>query len=470
MKVANRLAPLLLLACISARAGDTLAEKIEKTMTRSRTIWGLKAVSLTTGKTLVEVNPSRFFVPASNTKLFSTSLALMRLGPDYRFVTTVRRQGPDIVLYGGGDPSMGARKYPYDKDEPQGDALAGIRALAAQTVAAGVKVVDGDIIGDDTAWPHDPYPGGWSQDDALFEYGAPVSALTINDNAFRITLTRSSPPAIILNPALEYYTIHNQTVRGAEGRVHYERDAGSRELRLSGVVTDRGWSDLLAIDDPALFAARALKEELERAGVTVAGIARARHRRLGEPIVEQAGEVVAKRTSPPLSELLQVVAKVSQNLHAEIMLREVGRVKHGEATANNGVKELQIFLAEAGVAKDQYHFVDGSGLSRLTLVTPETVCHLLQYLYASKYRKLWLSFLPIAGEDGTLISRFKGNKEEARRIHAKTGTLTHVTALGGYAESLTNGPIAFSLIANNYNEPTSAVRKAMDDIALLLSE
>ena len=461
---------LLLLFAIASHAEEPLQKRVEKALAKSKAFWGLKAVSLTNNSTLVEINAGRFFVPASNTKLFSTALALMRLGPDYRFVTTVRQEGDDLALIGGGDPSIAARKYPYDKDEPQGDALAGIRQLAAQVAAAGIKIVQGDVIGDDTAWPFDPYPDGWSQDDALFEYGAPVSALTINDNAFRITLTLSNPPGIILNPALEYYTIHNRVSKGAEGRVRYERDAGSRELRLSGVVTDRGWSQILAIDDPALYAARAFKQELERCGVAVKGTARARHRRLGEPCAPEVGTLVAKRTSPPLAQLLQVTDKVSQNLHAEIMLREVGRVKRGEATAAAGVEEMKLFLQEAGVEREQYHFVDGSGLSRLTLVTPDTIYRLLRHMNGSKLRDTWIDLLPIGGEDGTLLSRFRDNKMEAKRVHAKTGSLSHVSGLSGYVDSGKYGRVAFSLLVNNYNEPTAEIRKVMDDIALMLAE
>lgn len=451
-------------------AEPPLQKRVEKALAHSKAFWGLKAVSLTTGKTLVEINSGRFFVPASNTKLFSTALALLRLGPGYRFLTIVRQEGNDLALIGGGDPAIAARKYPYDKDEPQGDALAGIRQLAEQIAASGIRSVAGDVIGDDTAWPYDPYPGGWSQDDALFEYGAPVSALTVNDNAFRITLTPSDPPAIVLNPALEYYTIHNRVARGVEGRVRYERDAGSRELRLSGVVTSRGWSQILAIDDPALYAALALKEELERRGIAVMGTARSRHRRSGEPRAAESGTVIARLTSPPLSELLQVVDKVSQNLHAEIMLREVGRVMRGEATAENGVEELKVFLREAGVEKDQYHFVDGSGLSRLTLVTPETIFRLLSHMHKSKHRDTWVGLLPVGGEDGTLMSRFKENKSEARKVHAKTGSLSHVSGLSGYVDSGKHGRIAFSLLVNNYNDLSSEVRKVMDSIALMLAE
>jgi D-alanyl-D-alanine carboxypeptidase/D-alanyl-D-alanine-endopeptidase (penicillin-binding protein 4) len=467
---AGRYLALLILATITLHAEAPLDRRIEKLLAQSNAFWGLKAVSLTSGKTLAEHNAGKFFVPASNTKLFSTALALMRLGPDYRFITTVRIEGNDLALIGGGDPSIAARKYPYDKDEPQGDALAGIRQLAAQVAASGVKTVTGDVIGDDTAWPYDPYPDGWSQDDTLFEYGAPVSALTINDNAFRITVTPTNPPAIILNPALEYYTIHNQITRGAEGRVHYERDAGSRELRLSGVVTNRGWSQILAIDDPALYAARALKQELELRGIPVMGTARARHRRWGELRAAEEGTVVARRSSPPLSELLQVVDKVSQNLHAEIMLREVGRVVRGEATAAAGLEELKLFLQEAGVEKDRYRFVDGSGLSRLTLVTPDTIFRLLRHMHGSKLRDTWVGLLPVGGEDGTLMTRFRENKLQARVIHAKTGSLSHVSGLSGYIDSGKHGRVAFSLLVNNFDGPSTEVRKLMDDIALMLAE
>jgi D-alanyl-D-alanine carboxypeptidase/D-alanyl-D-alanine-endopeptidase (penicillin-binding protein 4) len=179
------------------------------------------------------------------------------------------------------------------------------------------------------------------------------------------------------------------------------------------------------------------------------------------------GAEVARRTSPPLIELLQVVDKVSQNLHAEVMLREVGAVKQNIGSRQAGQEEMQAFLTDAGVSNDEYHLVDGSGLSRLTLVAPAAITKLLAHMYRSRFREQWMPLLPIAGVDGTLRNRFEGHPE-ARRIQAKTGSLSHVRALSGYAESAQHGTVAFSLIVNDSLASPADISAFLDTIGLKL--
>jgi serine-type D-Ala-D-Ala carboxypeptidase/endopeptidase (penicillin-binding protein 4) len=175
----------------------------------------------------------------------------------------------------------------------------------------------------------------------------------------------------------------------------------------------------------------------------------------------------AERTSPPLLELLQVVDKVSQNLHAEVLLREIAVAAGRPGSRPAGLGEMAEFLAGAGIPKSDYQFTDGSGLSRSTLVTPAAVSRLLAYMYQSGEREPWMALLPIGGLDGTLGSRFPGHPE-ARAIRAKTGTLDHVRALSGYADSPQYGPLAFSFIANNFEEPAPDVNRLLDELALAL--
>ncbi|MGB9604962.1 MAG: D-alanyl-D-alanine carboxypeptidase/D-alanyl-D-alanine endopeptidase, partial [Bryobacteraceae bacterium] len=180
------------------------------------------------------------------------------------------------------------------------------------------------------------------------------------------------------------------------------------------------------------------------------------------------GVELARRESPPLIEVLRVIDKVSQNLHAELVLREVGRVLRGEGSRAAGLAEMAAFLEEAGVPRGEYRFLDGSGLSRLNLVTPAAVVRLLAWMYRSPHWEAWISLLPVGGEDGTLSGRF-GGAARARRIHAKTGTLSLSNALSGYAQSR-RGMLAFAIMANNAVAPASEVRAVIDKIALLAAE
>ena len=178
---------------------------------------------------------------------------------------------------------------------------------------------------------------------------------------------------------------------------------------------------------------------------------------------------LAARVSAPLLEDLRITAKVSQNLHAELALRAVGRARRNAGSFEAGREELKAFLAEAGIDSGAYNLLDGSGLSRLNLVTPAAVVKLLRYMYGGAARDNWISLLPVAARDGTLSARF-ADTPAAGRVHAKTGSLSHVSALSGYIERTDGRWVAFSILVNNYNAPTAEVRGVMDRICALAME
>jgi serine-type D-Ala-D-Ala carboxypeptidase/endopeptidase (penicillin-binding protein 4) len=483
----------------AARA--SLARQIERAIAESpvarSAAWGIQATELASGRTLYQLNPSHFFVPASNTKLFSTSLALTRLGPDFTFQTRVMAPAApdangvidgDVRLVGGGDPNLSGRTIPYRMGASPGDPLAALADLAGQVAAAGVKRINGDIVGDDRWYVWEPFGAGWGIDDPLYDYGAPVSALTLNDNAFTLRIRpgakEGDPAALELDPPVEYYAIDNRirTTAGGERRIHYSRAPGGMTLELWGNIPVAGASpqnpgeDLsLGIDDPARYAAMAFRQLLQARGIVVTGSAVSRHffpyeaadLKQGGMAEPETGIQLARRVSAPLIEDLRVTAKVSQNLHAELDLRAVGKARRNMGSVEAGLEGLKTFLTEIGVPASGYNINDGSGLGRLNLVSPATVVQLLRYMYASPGRENFLSILPVGGQDGTLGSRFPG-VDLAGRIHAKTGSLTHVSALSGYAQRRRGDWIAFSILVNNYNGPTAEVRVVMDKICELL--
>ena len=466
----------------------SLRESIEKLMAASPAakgaFWGIEVVDLKTGRTLFEQNAGRFFVPASNTKLFTTSLALTRLGPEYTFQTRVLadtapdasgRIAGDVRLVGGGDPNLSPRTIPYQKGPVAGNPLAAIEQLADQVAARGVKRIDGNIVGDDSWYIWEPYGAGWGIDDPQYDYGAPVSALTINDNTLTISIRpgarEGDPASIAVSPPLEYYTVNNRVTTaaaGSGGRIWSHRAPGSYQLELWGSIPlgGRGEDMALGIEDPAEYAALALRQALEDRGIAVMGAAVAHHALAGEPAEPAGGQELARKPSAPLLEDLRVTAKVSQNLHAEMALRAVGRI-HGDGSVQAGLDELKTFLTAAGIEPAGYSIHDGSGLARLNLVTPHTVVELLRYMYDGPQRENWISILPVGGQDGTLSNRFAGIAGAAK-IHAKTGSLSHVAALSGYAQRGNGHWVAFSILVNNFNGPAGEVRGVMDRICSLL--
>ncbi|MGH9722000.1 MAG: D-alanyl-D-alanine carboxypeptidase/D-alanyl-D-alanine endopeptidase [Bryobacteraceae bacterium] len=475
----------LLIGLTAFGAAESLPDKIRTLLETSpvaqRGFVGVQIVDLESGETLFESGEKRYFVPASNTKLFTTALGLMRLGPDHRFHTmVVAAQPPDaegriaasITLVGAGDPNLSGRAIPYRVNGPPPEPLTAIEELAAQIVASGVKRIDGDVIGDDTAFLYEPFPDGWALNDPLWEYGAPVSALSVDDNTFTLTVRPGNPARVSLRPALDYFRIDNRVREGAARQVRIDREPGSNVLRIWGEMPakDAGLSRSLAVDDPALYAAETLRDALVRRGVAIRGRAVARHFFPGDsPPAPPAGTELARRTSPPLLESLRVIDKVSQNLHAEMLLRSVGRARRQTGSMATGLAELHEFLTEAGIDPQEVRFRDGSGLSRMNLVTPAAIVRLLRYMYASAQREQWMALLPVGGEDGTLRLRMQ-NTAAARRIHAKTGSLAHVAALSGYANRAGGGTLGFSILTNNQAAPAGEARALIDRICVLMVE
>ncbi|MDP8989439.1 MAG: D-alanyl-D-alanine carboxypeptidase/D-alanyl-D-alanine-endopeptidase [Acidobacteriota bacterium] len=433
---------------------------------------GIQVVEAATGKTLYGKNAGRLFLPASNLKILTSVLALERLHPDYRFTTRVVREASgDVVLVGSGDPSLSGRAYPYNKEQRAGPPLQAIEQLADAIAAHGVQRIDGDIVGDDRLFPWDPYPASWTEDDTLRDYGAPVSALSVNDNTVTISV---SPAALAISPEFEYLTIDNRvrtTARGNEPAVQARRLARSSQWQITGAIPlgHAALTETLPVDDPALFAASALYDALTRRGIAIHGRPVARHRALGEPYAAIEGEELATRISPPLADLLQVMDKVSENLHAELLLREVGRVTRGEGSTAAGLAEMTAFLAGAGAEPGDWRLEDGSGLARNTLVTPRLLTRILAREAQSAGSALWISLLPSGGEDGTLSQRLCC-MSGGRGIRAKTGTLSRALALSGYADSATHGQLAFSILVNDFQAPPAEVTEWIDKIATALLE
>ena len=263
------------------------------------------------GKTVYQRNKEKMFMPESNMKLFTSALALLRLGPDYRFTTqVVREPSGDVVLAGSGDPSLSGRVFPYKKGASPHPSLTAIEDLADQMVANGLRSVTGDIAGDDRLYPWAPYAPSWTQDDALREFGAPVSALTINENAITLAIRAGANSGdsaeITVDPAIEYYAIDNRLVtvgrgsepaRGSESKIRMSRPARTRRVLLWGSIpTGAAVGESVAIDDPAYYAACALYDALLRRGVSIRGRPVARHRLASEDY--QAPEGDRARVAP----------------------------------------------------------------------------------------------------------------------------------------------------------------------------
>jgi serine-type D-Ala-D-Ala carboxypeptidase/endopeptidase (penicillin-binding protein 4) len=495
-----------------------------------RAHWGIDVVDLDTGKILYSQNAEQLFLPASNAKLFTTAAALAAAGPDYRFRTTVEAEGRvdshgrllgDLVIVGRGDPNISGRVLPYAlKTQRTAPHTQILEEMADQIAKSGLKMVDGDLIGDDTYYAFERYAEGWALDDLQWSDGAPVSALSFNDNVVFVNIQpgeQTGDKALItVEPETGYYELDNRIVTSAAGvtrRIGIHRDPGSKKIVLWGTIPlgDAGTKETLAIEDPAEFVAQFFRTLLERRGITVHGKTRARHgegaqffqasivvgtvtnsQAAQEPVTSAAAaqasgsnpqssataqaapaeipstnKVLAEHLSTPLVDDIRVINKTSQNLHAELALRMVGKLRGSGGSFEGGIAAVKQFLLQAGLKDDEFTFLDGSGLSRRDLVTPAATVQLLIYASRQPWGAAFEESLPVSGVDGSLADRFQ-NTPASGQIHAKTGSLSHVNALSGYGQTQAGKRFVFSIFCNNHNLPGSKVLAAIDSIVQVL--
>jgi serine-type D-Ala-D-Ala carboxypeptidase/endopeptidase (penicillin-binding protein 4) len=448
--------------------------------------WGVSVVSMS-GEPLYALNDGQLFNPASNAKLFTTATAYALL-PSGLTYTTV------------GDPNMSGRTIPYGlKTERNGSPLGALEEMADQIVSHGVHSITGDIVGDDTWFVYERYGAGWNWDDLQWGYGAPVSALSVNDNEVYLNAMPAAQAEATafasFVPATAYYKLDNSLLTSSPGdptKPGVERTPGSLTVRLFGrtPIGQQGLHTSLAIEDPADYAARALRELLLARGVKVSGSARAQHRlstdtsdflpaqqaplslhTITQLTVQSpnAGQnILATHVSPPLGDDLVVTNKVSQNLHAEITLRTLGKLESTDGSLLEGTRVVRQFLLSAGIDGKDFLFYDGCGLSVSDLATPRSFTTLLTYAAKQSWGEAFRTSLPVGGVDGSLSSRFKQAAVNGK-VFAKTGTLGEARALSGYVITAGGQTVVFSIMCTDHlpNEP--ADRSAMDKIVAAIA-
>jgi D-alanyl-D-alanine carboxypeptidase/D-alanyl-D-alanine-endopeptidase (penicillin-binding protein 4) len=449
---------------------------------------GIKVASLDTGKVLFEENADKLLRPASNMKIYTVAAALDRLSPDFRFVTSVYAPARpdsagvvhgDLTIYGRGDPSIAARFN-------NGDYFKAIDNLAAQIMAAGVKRVEGDLVGDETYFTGPQYGAGWEWEDLQWWYGAEVSALTANDNALDLFVKpgaeAGAPAVITTGPPDPLLTIVNRVTTAAKGTkrdLTVYRKPGSDEIEISGLIAldDKGYAGGIGISRPALLFVYLLRSSLAQRGVTITGKTRTiAPATLPDASASPEPVELTVLQSPPLSLIAAQTLKPSQNLYTELILRRLGTIPGLPTTAFNanrtseaaGIEVVKSFLREAGVSPATLVLTDGSGLSRNDMVTAEATLQLLTYMHRHRYASVFRDALPIAGIDGTLRNRFKRTPAE-NNLRAKTGSLSSAASLSGYMTTLAGEKLVFSIMVNNFAEGVEPRAICIDPIAILLA-
>lgn len=431
--------------------------------------WGVVVESLERSERLFELNPHRLLVPASVTKLVSLATAVDAVGWEYRFVTTLQATGPivdgvlqgDLVVVGSGDPAFGGRG---------GDDLAlWVDALKA----IGIRRIEGRIIGDDDAF-EDPRPGlAWAWDDIGYTSGALFGALNFAENRMAVTVTPTTaggPTTLGVQPHAANRPLANRSITGPRGSARLlwpEQRPGDVSLTIAGSIPAGAPAATMFVSagNPTLWLVSVLRHLLLREGIEVIGEALD-----GDDVVPGPGDAVARDVysyrSRPLSEIAQPLLKESINIYGEAVLRL--NAAASPRTNDAALEGLRQRFEAWGVSRDAWQLIDGSGLSRRNVVSPDTLVLVLRRMYDASGASPWMTALPIAGRDGSLDGRMRGTAAE-NNVRAKTGTMSNVRSLAGYVRTRDGEPLAFAVMIENFEGTGAQAVAAMDAIAVKLA-
>jgi serine-type D-Ala-D-Ala carboxypeptidase/endopeptidase (penicillin-binding protein 4) len=449
--------------------------------------WGVRVNSLETDESLFNYNAHRLMVPASNQKLITAAVAAERLGWDYRFTTRLLTNGDidasgtlkgDLIVVSDGDPSINPR-HP--------ERWRAFDDWSATLAARGIRVIEGQLIGDDNLVDEPGWGEGWSWDDLQYGYGTPTSALQYNENQVEVTvgpgLGAGAAAIVATSPGGSGLLVDSTAVtvaKDAETTIEIVRMPGTIYLSVRGQIAEGATpvTALAAVDNPTHFYLSGLRDALVRRNIFI-----------GENVVDIDAlpqdapldtdglrELIVDR-SPPLFELIDVMLKWSRNDYAETLLTALSPLASTAVAAvppaRNaalGLTVLQSTLESWGIAPTAFRSRDGSGLSRMDVVSADGLVRLLTRMWKEpRQRELFRSTLPVAGVSGTLAERLK-NTAAVGRVWAKTGSMSNIRALSGYLETKAGEPLVFSVIVNNFVVPTSEVDAVVDRALLKLIE
>ena len=422
--------------------------------------WGIIAISLKDGRLACERDGRKLFNPASVQKILTSVVALDKLGADFRWKTFVYSSSEiengvlngDLILYGNGAPDFAAKD---------------VENLATQLKAKGLTEIKGDIVGDDSYFKGDSIGDGWSWNELQWYYGAAASALSFERNFETVAVLNGK----ITSETDSFETFDDiQSKNGEIAAVGLKRELGTNHLYVWG--QGENFEARVSVNDPALLTAKKFKQSLEKNGVKISGKVRSADWKSSDKLVENAKEL-ASIESQPLSEIARVMNKDSVNIYAELILRTLGK-NFGETAPDEnpklnavrgddsaGATVIEKWLKDNDIAADEIQVHDGSGLSRLDFVTPESVGKALIYASQSKFADIFKNSLPVAGQSGTLKGRL-GNV--SGKIAAKTGSIAYVNALAGFANSANDETFAFVIFCNNETRKNDSV-ETIDKIA-----
>jgi len=425
--------------------------------------WGLSVKDAATGKAVAEHNPRLNLVPASILKVFVTAAALDRLGPEKTFFTRLYHDGNivngflngNIYIKGAGDASLGSQLV--KGAEPLDEVF---KAWTAAMRAKGINVLNGAVVGDDSAFDS-VQPGSWSWEDIGNYYAAQPSALTVNDGLYKLYFKPSEKEggaAAVLRtePFIDGLKFENHMKTGPAGsgdNGYIFAFPGQYQAVLRGSIP-AGPAEFAikgALPDPAFFAAQSFSYYLTKAGINS-------NKKPCKGLLPPGPVLVAETASAPLKNVVRVTNKRSFNLYAELLLRQLG-LQRGAGTADAGLSAIKAYLAENGVDTSEQDFVDASGLSARDTAKAENFTDLLKAVYKKKYYPEFFDSLAYPGDPdatGHVRNLGKGTQLE-KNLRIKSGSLNGVRSYTGYLTTKKGGTLVFTSIINGYSAAPGAI-------------
>jgi D-alanyl-D-alanine carboxypeptidase/D-alanyl-D-alanine-endopeptidase (penicillin-binding protein 4) len=427
--------------CASAQTPPTLAERIAAITAQppfDSAIWGIDVVD-DAGNAIYARNERTLLIPASNRKLFAAATVASCEGLDRQLTTELWRDGDDVIVRGGGDPSLGGR-WAFDRDAVFASFIAALRTRGIAEVR--------DVIADVSLFDRVTIPGSWKVGNLGSDYATPVDALAYNENVVGVVADRCAKPIVATDPS---FVAATTVVTCGTGEPTVRSDSNN-SIAITGNMPEH-LQELAGISDPALYAAQALRDSLRRTGIGVKGAA------VVSTTPHAWRERIAVIESPPLWQLLSVVLKPSQNLYAEMLFKGLSAGEKPASYEASEEIERRFLTTELGIPSSDFRFVDGCGLSPDDLVTPRAIVTLLHWMNDPSRRGIWSMMLARPGEEGTLRRRLL---PLADRLRGKTGSINGVNALSGIIEGSNGTHRYFAIMLNHHTANSSDALHAID--------
>ena len=449
---------------------------------------GISIQNVESGESFYKINPNTSLIPASTLKLFTTAAALDALGPDFRFTTRLYIQGiikpsgeldGNIIVRASGDPTMSVFFYK--------DPLIIMDNIALALDSIGVKSIKGNIIIDYSYFDNQEYGPGWAIDDITFPYSAPVSAISFYDNKVDVSIKPAlkvgDVARLTQSPENHFVRIVNNVITAEPGSptiIYSEKDQRSSVIdihgaisnpsmddKASGKIADKQYTLGVAVDNPSQYFLHLLRMRLEKMGIRIRGTL-LDNEHLDDPIDYMGLQVFYSIVSPPLADIIKVINKHSHNLAAEMLFKTIAKENTGEGSYEKAAEYMRKFIARMGIMPENCSIVDGSGLSRLNLMSAQQQTTLLSTIYRSSMRDSFYASLAVPGEKGTLSNRLTKSLAE-KHVHAKTGSMNNVSCLSGYITTRDNEVLACSIMINGFTVPDSIIQNIQDIICMRLA-